>query len=304
MNDSPAAPETGNDFFNYFCLVSLSFCLGTTFILQIFALQDMSPLMAGTLRLAFCAAALVPAAFIAGHNLPTTRTLWLWATFNGLIGFYLPFNLTIWALQYVDTSVAAVIYSVIPLMVLAMSRLFLGVHITVRKWLGLVLGTTGLVVLALPDGMEGQIVDGDLFAKLVIMLSAASLAVAGIAIRKMPASPPLGAMAAASLVAAVLSLPVLAFEKSVLDIPPVSLAAIAVAGIVSTGLGQTLRFFLVRRRGPVFIAPNAYLAAFVATILGVAFLGEPITYTLVIGFSIILFGLIIAQDGSGKMDQI
>jgi drug/metabolite transporter (DMT)-like permease len=100
MNDSPAAPETGNDFFNYFCLVSLSFCLGTTFILQIFALQDMSPLMAGTLRLAFCAAALVPAAFIAGHNLPTTRTLWLWATFNGLIGFYLPFNLTAngWAL--------------------------------------------------------------------------------------------------------------------------------------------------------------------------------------------------------------
>ena len=72
----------------------------------------------------------------------------------------------------------------------------------------------------------------------------------------------------------------------------------------STALGQTLRFFLLRRRGPVFVAPNAYLAAFVATLLGVVFLGEPITPALVFGFAVILVGLIVAQDGTGNMSSV
>ncbi len=294
----------GKDFFSYFCLITLSVCLGSTFFLQSIALQDMSPLFAGSLRLIFCAAALVPAALIAGQHLPRTKTLWAWAAFNGLVGFFLPFNLTLWALQFIDTSISAVIYSVIPLIVLGLSRLVLGVHISVRKWMGLLLGTAGLVVLALPGGDAGQFVNGGLLAKLVVMISAVLLAMASVAIRIMPPSPPLAAMAAASLIAAVLSLPVLAVESVGSELQLQSFVAIAAAGVISTALGQTLRYFLVRRRGPVFMAPNAYLAAFVATILGIAFLGEPITYTLIIGFTIILIGLIIAQDGTGKMAQI
>ncbi len=304
MSDAPVDGIQGKDFFSYFCLITLSICLGSTFFLQSLALQDMSPLYAGSLRLIFCAAALVPAALIAGQELPRTKTLWTWAAFNGLVGFFLPFNLTIWALQFIDTSISAVIYSVIPLMVLGMSRLVLGVHITVRKWVGLLLGTAGLVVLALPGGDAGQIVGGSLLAKLVVMISAVLLAAASVAIRKMPASPPLAAMAAASLIAAVFSLPVLAIESAGSEIKPLSFAAIAAAGVISTALGQTLRYFLVRRRGPVFLAPNAYLAAFVATVLGIVYLAEPITYALVIGFTVILVGLVIAQDGSGKMTQI
>ncbi|MEP1205768.1 MAG: DMT family transporter [Rhizobiaceae bacterium] len=309
MSDAPTAQAQGSDLFNYLCLVSLSACLGSTFWLQSIALQDMSPLTAGALRLTFCAFALVPAAIIAGQKLPRSRVMWGWAGFNGLVGFFLPFNLTIWAQQYIETSIAAVIYSVIPLLVLAMSRLLLGVHITARKWLGLMLGTIGLVVLALPEdassGSGIQLLDGSLFAKLVVLASAMMLAMSSVAMRKMPPTQPLAAMAAASIVGALLSLPVLAFSlPAASGIHPVSLAAIAAAGIFSTALGQTLRFFLVRRRGPVFIAPNAYLAAFFATVLGIALLGEPISFTLVIGFCVILFGLIIAQDGTGKMTQI
>ena len=311
MSNAPTASSADPDYFSYFCLVCLAICLGSTFLFQFYALKGMNAPAAGGLRLVFCAAALVPAALIAGHGLPRDRVSWSWAGFNGLIGFFLPFNLTIWALQYVETGVAAVIYSVIPLFVLALSRLVLGVNISARKWFGLALGTLGLVILSLPSG---SVVGGAetpnswfglaLLAKFVVMISTVMLAMASIAIRKMPPTPPLAAMAAASLVAAGFSLPILVYAIPSSQMTANAIAAIAAAGIFSTALGQTIRYFLVRRTGPVFIAPTAYLAAGVATILGVVFLDEAVTLILLVGFAVILLGLIIAQDGTGKMEQV
>ena len=303
-NAASTSAAGGPDYLSYFCLVLLSICLGSTFLFQRYALEGMTALEAGSFRIIFGAACLLPAALIAGQPLPKTGRMWSWAAFNGLVGVFLPFNMTMWALIYVPTSIAAIIYSVIPLIVLALSRLFLGVYISARKWFGLLLGAVGLIILTMIGESPSQILQGDLLPKFAVLVSAVLLAFSGIAIRQMPKSPPIAAMAAALMVAALFALIALAIAGLSSDIPVEAFAAIAAAGIFSTALGQTLRFFLLRRRGPVFVAPNAYLAAFVATVLGVVFLGEPITLALVVGFTVILIGLIIAQDGTGNMQSV
>lgn len=300
---SPAATG-GSDYLSYFFLVLLSVCLGSTFFFQHFALAGMTAFEAGSLRIIFGAACLLPAAVIAGQPLPKTTKMWSWAAFNGLVGVFIPFNLTMWALMFVPTSTAAIIYSVIPLIVLALSRLMLGVHISGRKWIGLFLGAVGLIILTVGGESPEHLLQGDLLPKLGVLTSATFLAFSGIAIRQMPKSPPIASMAAALAIAAGLSIAVLLFVGLSEGIPIEAIAAIAAAGVFSTALGQTIRFFLLRRRGPVFIAPNAYLAAFVATVLGIAFLGEPMTLVLVLGFAVILLGLIIAQDGTGNMASV
>ena len=305
MTETPsAATQTGPDYLSYLLLVLLSCSFGSTFLFQSIALQDMTALEAGCFRIIFGVAFLLPAALIAGQGLPRTAKLWRWATFNGLVGFFLPFNLTTWALLYVPTSIAATIYSVIPLIILALSRLFLGVHISGRKWFGLLLGAAGLAVLTLIGDSNAAPIQGHLVPKLAILVSAVMIALSGIAIRQMPKSPPLSAMAAALMVAAVFSGLALAFTGISDSISVPAIAAIAAAGLFSTAIGQTIRFILLRRRGPVFVAPNAYLAAFAATVLGVLLLGEPVTVTLVVGFIVILVGLVIAQDGTGNMNQV
>jgi drug/metabolite transporter (DMT)-like permease len=308
MTETPSAatavPQTGPDYLSYILLALLACSFGSTFLFQSIALRDLGPLETGSLRIIFGAAFLLPATFIAGQGLPRTAKLWSWATFNGLIGFFIPFNLTTWSLLYVPTSIAATIYSVIPLIILALSRLFLGVHISGRKWLGLLLGAVGLSILTLLGGSNSQPIQGDLLPKLAILISAVLIAVSGIAIRQMPKSPPLSAMAAALLIAAVSSAIAMAFTGFSDSISTQALVAIAAAGLFSTAIGQTIRFILLRRRGPVFVAPNAYLAAFAATVLGVLLLGEPVTLTLVVGFIVILVGLTIAQDGTGNMGQV
>ena len=304
LPSQPSPPPAGPDYLSIFCLALLSLCLGSTFLFQRFALAGMTALEAGAFRMIFGAACLLPAALIVGQRLPRTVQMWSWAAFNGLIGIFIPFTLTIWALIYVPTSIAASIYSVIPLIVLALSKLVLGVHISRRKWFGLLLGAVGLMILTLEGKSVATLIEGDWVPKLAVLVSAVFIAFSGIAIRKMPKSPPIAAMAAALAVAALFSLLVLSFAGLNEAIPLEAILAIAAAGVFSTALGQTIRFFLLRRRGPVFIAPTAYLAAFVATVLGVLILNEPITLALVFGFSVILVGLIIAQDGTGNMGAV
>ena len=133
---SVTAVTTGPDYISYICLALMAVSFGSTFLFQSIALQGMSALEAGSFRIIFGAAFLLPAAFIAGQPLLRTVRLWSWAAFNGLVGFFIPFNLTMWALIYVPTRIAAAIYSVIPLIVLGLSRLFLGVHISGVNGLG------------------------------------------------------------------------------------------------------------------------------------------------------------------------
>lgn len=308
MNETPshrvAASSARPDYVSYLGLAFMAMAFGSTFLFQRIALDGMSALEAGSFRIIFGAAFLLPATFIARQPLPKTARLWSWAAFNGLVGIFIPFNMAMWALLYVPTSIAATIYSVIPLIVLALSRLFLGVYISKRKWIGLLLGAVGLMVLTLLGDSSAQLIQGDLLPKFVILVSAVLIAISGIAIRQMPKSPPISAMAAAVSIAALASIVALSILGLSEVISAKALVAIAAAGLISTAMGQTVRFFLLRRRGPVFIAPNAYLAAFVATVLGVLFLAEPVTYALVIGFGVILLGLVIAQDGTGNMTSV
>ena len=284
-------------------LALLSICFGSSFLFQEIALTDISPAGVAAARLIIASVVLVVMARALGHGLPTSGRIWAWAALNGALGFGLPIYLTVWAQQYVPTGLIGVIYAGIPLIMLALSRIVLNVVITWRKGLGLGIGSIGLVVLAGPD-LSG----GDLWAhigpKLAVLASAVMLASAGITVRLMPKGSVLSGVAAASLCVAVVSLPV-AWASWPADTPgyPALLALLGV-GLVSTGLGQFFRFFLIRRKGPVFIAPNGYLAAIVTVVLGVLVLDEAVTPILTIGFTVILLGLFVSQDGSGRMARL
>ena len=78
---------------------------------------------------------------------------------------------------------------------------------------------------------------GNLLAKFAILVSAMMVAMSGIAIRFMPKSPPMSAMAAALSIAAVLSIGALLFAGLSSSISYHALAAIAAAGLFSTAMG-------------------------------------------------------------------
>lgn len=291
------------DYLAYFALAALSLCFGSAFYFNVLSLHYFGPVGSGAGRIIVAALFVVPIAIISGQGLPNTRSQWLWVSILGLFGMLIPFMLVVWAQLSIVSNITAAYFASVPLLMLLFSRLFLKVHITKRKWLGLALGSAGLVLLSgSASGWAGGPSAGFL-PQLALVCSCLLISGSAVFVRLMPSGPPVQTMAGALLIAAIAALPF-----AIADIPPaippmIPLAAVVAVGVLTTGIGNLLRFFLIRRRGPVFITPNAYLSIIVALVLGVVLLGEPLLPTTMAGLGIIFCGLLIAQDGSGRMER-
>lgn len=282
-------------------LILMAICLGSTFYFNSLSLTGFSPGASGAFRILLTAACLVPLALVTGAGLPDTPRLWGWSVILGLVTMFIPFFVLIWAQTRIQTSIASIIFASIPLITLFLSRLVFSAHISPRKWAGILTGTAGLVVLAAQDGIGLEDGSTEILAVVAVFFTCLCFSGGAVLVRLSPPSPPMRLVAGASIVAGALSVPV-----ALLSMPgempgPVAIVGLLAAAVISTALGQLLRYTLVRRKGPIFITPNSYLAAFVGAFLGVMLLGEPLSVQSVAAFGIILGGLFIAADGSGTM---
>lgn len=292
------------DYVAFAGLGALSLCFGSVFYFNALTLAWFSALGSGTGRIIVAAAFLVPISFVVGDGLPNSRRQWVWVSALGILGMLLPFLLVVWAQQHVPSNVAAGIFSSVPLLILLFSRMILKVPVTPRKWIGLLVGSIGLLVLSGPGTFSQIGFTGQYLPQLAILLACMLLAGAAVFVRLMPKAPPIQTTSGALLVAAIASLPIAAAEIPMTAPPMGPLIGLIGAGVISTGVGNLLRFYLIRRKGPVFITPNAYLVTVIAALLGLIFLGENLPPATLLAFAVIFAGLLIAQDGTGSMRKI
>lgn len=288
----------------YVGLLVMVLSTGSTFLFLVYALEGLSAMAVASWRLIIGAVFLVAVAFALGDGLPRDRTIWLWATGFGVLNYLVPAVTLAWAQQFLPTNVAGAYYASIPLMVLLLSAVIFAVRITWRKGLGLVVGSAGLILLAGPG--TGSQLGGEIpvLPQLAILLSCVCLALTAIIARVMPNAPPMQLSAAAAVTAAIPFVPVAVVTLPEATPPPTAILGMIAAGVISSGVAHFTRFFLIRRKGPVFVTPNAYLAAIWTAFLGVVVLGEVLTLPTLIALGIVLTGVVIAQDGSGQMKAV
>ena len=300
MNEQDGGPS----FLDYAGLGLMALCFGATFYFNALVLDWLSPLGSNAARLITAAAFMVPVSFLAGHGLPGSLRQWLWVSGLGVFGMLLPFLFIFWAQTHIPSNVVAGIFTSIPLLMLVFSRAFLKVRVTGRKWFGLLVGAVGLLMLAGPGTLSQIGAETQYAPQLAVFMACVLLAGAAIVMRLIPKAPPVQTLSGALVAAAVVSVPIVLFEAPEAAPSLMSLFGLIGVGAISTGLGNLLRIFLIQRRGPVFITPNAYLATSVAVLLGVVLLGEALTPVTLIAFAVIFAGIVIAQDGSGNMRRL
>ena len=86
-----------------------------------------------------------------------------------------------------------------------------------------------------------------------------------------------------------------AFETAI-GAPIVPLIALITLGILPSGIGQNIRYIVVKRKGPVFMSVVGFLIPLWAGFVGFVILDEPLTFHTVSAYSIILIGLLISRD--------
>lgn len=285
------------DWLPYALVAFLVIVWGSAFGLTTVALEGFSPVETSFGRTALAAVVVAIVAIVSGQGIPNTLLEWRWLSLLGIVGLAAPVTLLSWAQVSIPGSVASIFISSVPLFILLATRVILREPVSRRKWTGFAIGFTGLVWLAGPAAISQVGAEGQALAQLSCILVAMGYASGGIVIKVMPSIPPFRATAGTMIAGAVFLLPFgySAFETA-LGAPMVPLIALIALGILPSGIGQNIRYVVVKRKGPVFMSVVGFLIPVWAGFVGFVILDEPLTLHTVSAYSIILIGLLISRD--------
>jgi drug/metabolite transporter (DMT)-like permease len=221
-----------------------------------------------------------------------------------MFNFVFPIGLTTYGLQTIPSNVVGSMYAMIPLITIGLSTLVLKVQISRQKFVGLIIGLVGLLAITEPASWIGTVGRESAFPMLATFGAVACLAMATILMRVMPKAHPISMIGGSALVASLFGIwPFLSVFEGELPSARPWLGLTGVS-ILSTAVAYSIRIFLIRRKGPIFLAPNAYFSIILTNVFGVLLLGDVITTPTKVAFVLIFVGLYLARDRSGYMKQV
>ena len=284
-----------NSIINYSLILILTCCLGSTFLFISISLTSFNPIASGSGRVILAAIFSVIFTFILGQKLPDNKRDWFFAFIYGVFFLSIPFSIIPYSLRFLDTSEVAIYLASIPLFILILARIFLNEIISFKKWIGFIIGVTGLIFLSGPENFIYK-KDYNYLPPLLCILASILLAGGGIFIQKISKSSPLQITAASFLIGGIILLPLFLLNLPINFPSNYSIFGLIAVGIFSTFFGSLVRFVLIKRAGAVFTSINGFTSPIFSTLLGVLILDESLTSVRLISFSLILLGVFVAQD--------
>lgn len=280
----------------------LALCLlvivwGSAFGLTTFALQGFSAVEVSFGRTFLAAIVVSLVAISTGQGLPQGLVEWKWLSALGVFGLAIPVTMLAWSQKTISSGVAAICISAVPLFILLLTRIVLKEPVSQRKWIGFAIGFAGLIWLAGPAAIQEIGKEGQVFAQIICIFTSVFYAIGAIIIKLMPSIPPFRATAGSMISGTVFLAPFgySAFGATT-DVQFIPLIALIALGVFPSGVGQLIRYFTVKRRGPVYVSIVGYLLPIWAGFVGYIFLGEVLSPSTILAYCVIITGIIIARD--------
>ncbi|MFG1477279.1 DMT family transporter [Xanthobacter sp. V4C-4] len=213
-----------------------------------------------------------------------------------LAGLFFAGDLVFWHLAILNTSVAnaAVLATTAPVWVTLFAVVFLGDRPRPAVWAGLALGLAGAVVLV---GRSAHFDPDHLPGDMAGLVTAVFFAAYFLAIRRARLSRGAASVMLISTTASAMALLAiaLALEPRLWPASGTGLAALLGLALVSQVGGQGLMAIGLASVPPVFGALVFFLEVVSAALLGLLFLGEPLSPLQALGGLVILLGLVVAR---------
>jgi len=165
------------------------------------------------------------------------------------------------------------------------------------RLVGIVLGIAGVVALFGVDlsGSGSAVLGG-----LAVVLAGLGYAVGGFMVKhRFAGADPIGVAAWVMVASTILLAPAAAITAPTSTPAFGPVAAVAVLGVLGTGIAFAIFYTLIRQVGPARSFIVAYLAPGFAVIYGATLLGEHLTAATVGGLALILAGSYLAIEGAG-----
>ncbi|NPV56299.1 MAG: DMT family transporter [Anaerolineae bacterium] len=216
-----------------------------------------------------------------------------------LFNMVLPFSLITYSEQIIPSGIAAMLNSTSPLFAAILSHFFLpDDRLSTPKVIGLAIGFSGVVLLA-SSRMNGA--DGISIWGIAGMLAAAFCFGAMVVYTRRNFDGTTSSQQAfgQTLFSVLFIFPV----ALAIDVPftlpqlPISWVAVVFLGVMSSALNYLIFYYLIHAVGGSRTSQVSFLVALVGGVLGVAVLGEHLTWQLVVGGLMIIAGIIVVNSG-------
>ena len=235
----------------------------------------------------------------AGRSVAELRESWRQWTLIGVVGNAVPFWLVAWGETHVDSGIAAIAQSTVPIFTILLGLRFLPAEpLGATRWGGIAIGLVGVGVLAGAGPDRGWWAVAGTLAVVLSSLAYASGNVIGQRSVSDTAGPVLATGAMLSAFVTLLPFGLLQFPRSTPDADAIaSLLALALLGTV---LAQLVLYRMLRLFGGRRSSLVTYLMPGFAIVYGALLLDESITLSSLAGLALILAGVAL---GSGAIEQ-
>jgi drug/metabolite transporter (DMT)-like permease len=272
---------------------------GGAFLFIAIALDDFGPVSIAAWRVSLGALVLLAIALLTGQRFPRGLRNWRFIILVGCLNSAIPFFLISWGQQFVGSAESALLVAMGTFCSLLLSHYTShDERINHARALGVSVGFVGVVVLVLWDILESG--TGSLQGQVAVMVAGCSYAVSSVISRRLAHLPMISTSAATMISASLYMLP-LAFlleDPIPASVSSASLLALAYLGVFATALGMTIRFFIIRANGAVFMSQVGYLVPLFGVLWSGLYFADAITPRTLVSLALILLGIAITRRGS------
>jgi len=278
-------------------ILALAAMWGASYLFIKVAVEDIPPaamtelrvLIAGTLLFGYIAVRMG-----AGQAVRELRRAWIPCAVLGVINAALPMGLVAWGETHIDSSVAGIAQSTVPLFTFVLAAKFLPHEpVGIVRIAGVAVGFLGVALLA------GFPTEGGWWAlagTLAVVVSSLSYASGGVYGQLQVHDTPGPVLATGNMLAAAVVLLPLAIADPPTEVPgTTALAGLAGLVLIPTFAGQLVLFRVLRLHGSRKLSIVTYLMPMFAVAYGALLLDEPVTAAMIAGFSLIVVGAALAS---------
>ena len=255
------------------------------------ALREVNPFMLVFFRVFFAGIGL-GIYFLFSRRKLNLHWWWVYA-FIGFFNVAFPFVLISWAETHISSGVAAILNSTVPIFTMIIASIFYRQDkFTLRRGIALVIGFLGVLILSY-NKLEGNS-ESQTLGILAMLLAACCYGASTVFARRVdkfvtPEEHSFGQILAAQIFIT----PAMFISNSPLYLPilPITWIAFIWMGLIVSFVAALVWFRMIYEIGPSRASMMIYMFPLVGVLLGITFLGEQLTWQVVVGGLLILAGI-------------
>ncbi len=284
----------------------LCFVWGSTWLAIKISLESFPPFLSAGLRFFVASFTIYTLMRIRGTELQTDKDSIRLYLMMGFFSFVIPFGLVYWAEQFVDSGLASVLFGVYPFFVAIFSYFMIpNEKIGIIRIAGMILGFSGIAII-FQDSFSFNL-SGYILGMFAIVLSAIMQAFMAVTIKKHgkylnPLTMNLVPMLIAGIV--MLSVGLLFEDFGKINITEKGVIAVLYLAVIGSVVTFTSFYWLLKKVSVIIMSLIAFITPIVAILLGWIIYGEILSEKHMVGTTLVLIGVLIANLPSNSSEKI